>query len=575
MVRVSRLPRLVLLLPLLTLLGTVACGDDEPTTPTPDSGSHTVDAGTDAGIDAGHDAGPGAETDAGADAGPELDGGIDAGAETDAGTEADAGTDAGTVTDAGTEADAGTDGGVACTPSGWVDEPADLGVITNRSLDILVRLRAIPGLAVQENPNGVNVPTGYRLFVMKYNQPADHAHPECQRFEQRVTLMHTSDAKPMVLYTGGYNVSVGTGRSEPAQLLAGNQIALEHRFFPPSIPTPADWSHLTIRQSADDFHRITQALKPIYTGKWVSTGGSKGGETVVFFRRFYPDDVDATVAYVAPIARRDDERFPAFQDTVGGAAQAACRERLWAFQREVLSRRERMLALVDDYARTEGLTYTQLGRELVLEHAAIETYFAFWQYDAPSRCTQNIPDATATDQELFDAMDYEVGMGSFADSGIAPYAAYYYQSALELGWPQPYEAHLGALIHFPGTDTGDVYSPPGIPFVFRPQAMPDIQDWVSTQGNRLMFIYGSLDPWTAAAYSLGSAQDSYYYTVQGGNHGARISLLPTQQQAEAKATLNRWMGVAPLKRAPKVSLEDEPPLFAPRLPPRLREGSQP
>ncbi len=547
----ARLARWASLVPLLMLLGgPVACNDEGPDDPRPDGGTQTTDAGT--GADAGTDTDAGTETDAGT--------GADAGAETDAGADIDAGTE----TDAGVE---------ACTPSGWVDTPPDLGVIQDTSLDIAVRLQAIPGLTVQENPNGVNVPAGYRLFLLRYNQPSDHAHPECQRFEQRLTLMHKADTSPMVLSTSGYNVSTGTGRSEPAQLLAANQLSVEHRFFAPSIPSPADWSHLTIRQSADDFHRITQALKPIYTGKWVSTGGSKGGETVVFFRRFHPDDVDATVAYVAPIAKRDDERFVTFQDTVGGDAQVACRERLWAFQREVLSRRDRMLALVDAYAAANDLTYSQLGRELTLEHAVIETYFAFWQYDSAANCTRNIPGTTATDEALFDALDYEVGISSFSDQGLAPYTAYYYQAAAELGWPQPYEKHLGTLIHFPATDTGEVYSPPGIPFEFRPEAMPDIQTWVSTQGQRLMFIYGSYDPWTAAAYTLGNAQDSYLYTVAGGNHGARISQLPAEQQAEAKATLNRWMGIAALKNAPKASLSEEPPVFGPHVPPRLRTAT--
>ncbi|AFE10024.1 Prolyl tri/tetrapeptidyl aminopeptidase [Corallococcus coralloides DSM 2259] len=328
MARAVRFPRLLLALPLLALLGgPVACGDDEPDDPRPDSGTQPVDGGSDAGSDAGANTDAGTDEDAGSDAGSEVDAGTDA----DAGTETDAGTDAdaGSEVDAGTDADAGTDGGVvACTPSGWVDTPPDLSVISDTSLDIAVRLEAIPGLTVKENPNGVNVPAGYRFFDLNYNQPADHAHPECQRFEQRVTLLHKADTSPMVLYASGYQVATGVGRSEPQQLLSANQLSVEHRFFDSSTPSPADWSHLTIRQSADDFHRLTQALKPIYTGKWVSTGGSKGGETVVFFRRFHPDDVDATVAYVAPIAKRNDERFVTFQDIVGGDAQRACRERL-------------------------------------------------------------------------------------------------------------------------------------------------------------------------------------------------------------------------------------------------------
>ena len=590
--------RLLLLVPLLALFAPVACGDTPPD-PKPDSGTAVIDSGTSSGdtdagtgqgdagtspVDSGTgepDSGTGTD-DAGTgtnDAGTGTD---DAGTGTDdAGTGGqDAGTDdAGTGTgdagtggqDAGTGGqDAGTDGGVACTPSGWDAGTGNPDVVADTSADILVRLRAIPGLTVAENPEGRVLRPGYRYFVMTYNQPADHAHPECQRFAQRVTLLHTSVTAPMVLHTGGYFVSLTAARAEPTQVLASNQLSVEHRFFPPSIPEPADWSQLTIRQSADDFHRITQAFKPIYTAKWVSTGTSKGGETMVFFRRFYPDDVDATVAYVAPIARRNDERFPVFQAMVGGDDQLACRERLWAFQREVLSRRERMLDRLRAFAQDNGLTYTRLGFERALEHAVIETFFGFWQYGTPSTCAERIPDTTATDEALLAALNDVVGLSTFSDREVNRYAAYYYQAALELGWPQPYEAHLGALIHHPDTDTGDVYSPAGVPFVHRPQAMPDIQDWVATHGQRLMFIYGGFDPWTAAAYGLGNAQDSYFYMVPGGNHGARMLQLPGNQWSESMEILERWMGVSSLKRAHTVSLEEEPPLFAPHLPPRLR-----
>ena len=369
---------------------------------------------------------------------------------------------------------------------------------------------------------------------------------------------------------------------EPARadgLLGANQLSVEHRFFLPSRPEPADWSLLTIQQSAADFHRIVQAFKPIYGGRWLSTGGSKGGETVVFFRRFYPQDVDGTVAYVAPIARRDDERFPAFQHAVGGDAQAACRERIHTFQRTVLERREEMVGLLSAYAQDNGLTYAQLGYEKALEHAVIETYFAFWQYDSPANCDL-FPGNEATGAELLTVMNEQVGLATFADtgtSGLVYYAPYYYQAAVELGWPQPYEAHLGSLIHFPGTDTAPVYAPPGVPQTFRDQAMQDIQDWVSTQGERLMFIYGELDPWSAAAYSLGGARDSYLYEVPGGNHGSNISQLPEEQFSAAIDTVRRWAGVATtgLKRAPPARVEPRFEEFAPHLPPRLRQRDVP
>ncbi|MBM7115512.1 S28 family serine protease [Archangium primigenium] len=544
-------------------------GMKDPPVEVPDAGGPApeVDAGVDAGepepeVDAGVDAGePPPEADAGVDAGePEPDGGVDGG--WDGGSEpGDAGTDGGTGSPDG--------GGGVCGPSLYesLASTGDARVVANAAEDILVRLRAIPGMTVTEGSSGVS---GYRYFSMTYVQPADHTRPDCQSFTQRLALWHTSDTAPMVLSTSGYYLS--TGRSEPTRLLGSNQISIEHRFFPPSIPSPEDWSQLTIKQSADDFHRVVQALKPIYGGKWLSTGGSKGGETVVFFRRFYPQDIDGTVAYVAPIAWEDDERFPAFQDAVGGEPQRACRERIHTFQRTVLERRMEMLDLLAAYGARTGRTFNQLGLERALEHAVIETYFAFWQYNYPSSCS-SFPGPEATSQQLLNKMDAEVGLSTFADTGsgsIGQYAAYYYQAAVELGWPQPYEAFLGGLIQYPNTDTAPVYSPPGLPLVFKPNAMADVQDWVSTRGERLLFIYGTLDPWSAAAYSLGNAQDSYLFEVPGGNHGASIAQLPEPQRTMARDAVRRWAGVSSLRRLSPAESGPQYPEFAPHLPPWLQ-----
>ncbi|GHG92394.1 S28 family serine protease [Comamonas sp. JC664] len=581
--------------------GPVDAGDE-------DAGAGPVDAGDEDGgsapVDAGDEDGGSAPVDAGAeDGGPAP---VDAGAEDGGSAPVDAGDEDGgsAPVDAGTgEEDGGTDpgdagvedGGSAPTDAGSGDggteppecpfgppdsgtpPPGDPTVVSDPTQDILVRLRAIQGLTVTENPSGGSVPAGHRFFVMEYDQPADHARPECQRFKQRMALLHRSDTAPMVLHTSGYYVSLSSGRRELTTLVAGNQLSLEHRFFEPSRPVPTDWSQLTIKQSADDFHRIVEALKPIYTARWLSTGGSKGGETMVFYRRFYPNDVYATVAYVAPLARADDERFPAFQATVGGDELQWCRDRIHAFQRAVLERREEMLTLLRNYAAQRGLTYNQLGFEQALEHLAIESYFAFWQYDSPANC-QYFPTSQASSAELLEMLDWTVGLATFSDgtaNGITPYHPYYFQASLELGWPMPYEAHLGSLIHHPNTGIAPVYSVPGVPVVFRPQAMQDIADWLTTQGQRVMFIYGDLDPWTAAAFPMGNAQDSPVFIVPGGNHGATIARLPAATRGQAQDTVRRWADVASLKYAPVPHPEADIIEFGPHLPPRLQAPTAP
>ena len=169
--------------------------------------------------------------------------------------------------------------------------------------DIADRLAAIEGMTVTELPDAEE---GYRAFMLNFDQPADHNHPTGERFEQRMLLMHLDTEAPMVFHTHGYSLwtfPFTTGFPYP---MAANELRVEHRFFQDSRPASGDWSLLTIEQAAADHHRIVEAIRPIYdTGSWISTGASKGGMTATYHRRFYPNDVDATVAQAAHHRRGD------------------------------------------------------------------------------------------------------------------------------------------------------------------------------------------------------------------------------------------------------------------------------
>jgi hypothetical protein len=80
--------------------------------------------------------------------------------------------------------------------------------------------------------------------------------------------------------------------------------------------------------------------------------------------------------------------------------------------------------------------------------------------------------------------------------------------------------------------------------------MPDVQSWVSRSGQRLMFIYGEFDPWSAGAYELGSATDSFKFVAPQNNHGSNISDLRAADRDKALATLERWLGVTRVPAPP-------------------------
>lgn len=449
---------------------------------------------------------------------------------------------------------AGASGGVGGVGGGGTGGTGASGG-TGGTSDILEELEAAPGvLSIQEEPSGI---AGYRLFYIDFDQPVDHADPAGQHFTQRLTLHHRDTTAPFVLAATGYYL-FGDYLEEPTELLSANQLFVEQRYFQPSRPDPADWALLNVQQAASDHHRIVEALKPIYSAKWISTGASKGGMTSVYHRRFFPGDVDGTVAYVAPhSAGLDDARYVTFLDTVG---TADCRKKLEDIEREVLLRRPAMISRMLDQADQNGLTYDLLGVDFALEATAASLSFAFWQYQDSSLC-DFVPGVGATDDEVFSFFD-QVGLPLFStDPYVLGFEPYYWQAYTELGTPGLDTANIADLLTIDFQTIDDLPSIAPEP-TFDPAPMTEVAQWLSTEGSRILFIYGENDPWTAAAFDLGGAQDSYKLFQAGGNHGSSIGGLSQADRQTALSALEAWTGVTPQPVPPTArSLRpQEPPM---------------
>ena len=409
--------------------------------------------------------------------------------------------------------------------------------------DIKDRLLAIPGMSlIEEKPY-----PGYRYFVLNYTQPIDHRHPSKGTFKQRITVLHKDTSRPTVFHTGGYNVSTTPSRREPTQIVDGNQVSMEYRFFTPSRPDPADWSKLDIWQAASDQHRIFQALKPVYNKKWISTGGSKGGMTATYYERFYPRDMDGVVAYVAPndVVNNEDSAYDRFFAKVG---TKECRDRLNAVQREALVRRKPLEKKYEAYAAENGYTFSTIGSlDRAYEAVVLDYVWGFWQYSLLSDCDTVPADAkNATDDEIWNSVDTISGFSFYTDQGLEPYTPYFYQAGTQLGAP---------TIHFPYIEKKYIrygYQPPrnfvprSIPMTFQPRAMRDVDNWVKHRADHMLFVYGQNDPWGAEPFRLGrGAKDSYVFTAPGLNHGANVAGLVPEQKTLATARILAWADVAP------------------------------
>ena len=438
----------------------------------------------------------------------------------------------------------------------------DDGDIDAPSGDILDQLRGLPEVAdVVEQPTDW---PGYRYFELHFTQPIDHEHPEAGTFLQYATLIHTDPAAPLVLLHTGYGNWYYDYPGELARLLHANQLVIEHRFFRTSRPAgDAAWAHLTIAQAAADHHVATVAMRRLYRGKVLETGASKGGMTSIYHRRFYPDDVDGTVAYVAPISfAAPDYRYDAFVDALG---PAPCRDALRAVQRELLQRQAAMVQRATAQAQAQGFAYNRIAIEPAVEGAIVSLEWSFWQYTGVEACA-SIPGPTASDDVLYAFLDAVSPVDSSDDGNLAEFEAYYYQAETELGYPGTMDDHLTGLVTFPSSAYDGAY-PAGITRpAYSPAPMQAVDGFVQDHGERLLFVYGELDPWSGGMFDLGGAADSLRVVAPMAPHGALIRNLAEPDRTALLNRLAAWTGVTPdtaVWQKPDAARAPRPP----RLPP--------
>ncbi|MFD9907105.1 S28 family serine protease [Streptomyces sp. NPDC059063] len=407
--------------------------------------------------------------------------------------------------------------------------------------DIREQLEKIPGMTVVS----VADKEGHPFYSLTYRQPVDHQRPKGATFTQRLTLWHKATDKPTVLYTGGYTLRSNT--SAVTSLLDANQVSLEHRYFLESRPSGdagRDWTKMTVQQEAADEHRITQALRTIERGKWLGTGASKGGMTATYHERFYPEDLDAVVAFVAPndANNKDDSGYERFFRTVG---TEECRDALNAVQREMLARRDTLLPKFEADAKANGQTFHEtLGTtDRAYEFAVLDQVWNFWQSGTAADCP-TVPDAKkASDDELYDwSKGHGLSVYHDADLGTNSTGPYYRQAATQLGWADLKFKHLKGVRHYPDIYQPNSVLPAAMRGTYHNATIAGVDRWVKTRGQRMMFIYGQNDPWSAEQFTP-SHRDSYKYVVPGANHGASIAKLPEPQQSQVIATIKRWANV--------------------------------
>lgn len=376
-------------------------------------------------------------------------------------------------------------------------------------------------------------------YVLEFEQPVDYEDPSAGTFRQRVFIGHVHPDSATVVVTEGYLAQYAASpsyREEISDLFNTNMVVIEHRFFAESVPEHIDWDDLNAVYAAHDHHNVVTALKKIYKGKWIADGISKGGQTSLIYRAYYPDDVDITVPYVAPLCRGvEDGRHETFlAEYVGTQAQ---RDSLLDFQIDFLKRREGIMPLLDSLSRAENIVYNRPLDE-IYDYMVLEFPFAVWQWGTP---VSSIPSADASDREYFDYMTGISHPSYFTNQG--PTAPFFVQAAKELGYygydVEPLRDYLtisSAEGYLAQMMLPDGYRPAFSDYIYR-----KCSDFLKDTDAKILFIYGEYDPWTAVRVPDTDNPNIHIFMDPKGSHRARISTFPDDAKAEIMAVLSDWL----------------------------------
>lgn len=378
-------------------------------------------------------------------------------------------------------------------------------------------------------------------YELKIKQPLDHADPQKGFFYQKAYLNHKGFDSLTVMVTEGYAIKPNNA-VELATLLQTNQIQVEHRYFGESLPDSLDYHYLNLKQATADLHHIRELFRAIYKQKWVSTGISKGGVTSIFYRYFYPKDIDVSVPYVAPInTTYEDKRLYHFLDTIG---TEACRNKIKEFQIQLLKNRVEIIAFINSYLeQSEEFHYSYVSIGEAFEYAVMEYPVAFWQLGGSC---DSIPTEKSSISEMTIELAQRMNFLLFSDELIEKYTSHYYQAATEMGYYGYETAEFKEyLVELP-TD----YNPMSLFFPFEMTdpfdgtLLKKINKWVKTKGDKTIYIYGTLDPWTAHAVQPSDKVDSEWFFMKGKNHGnANINNMTDTEKERLITTLEKWLDI--------------------------------
>ena len=150
------------------------------------------------------------------------------------------------------------------------------------------------------------------------------------------------------------------------------------------------------------------------------------------------------------------------------------------------------------------------------------------------------PKKDATPQEMLGHLNRVLSFRSYSDDRMNSTSMY--QFATEFGYYGYLRNHVQDLLSETNYDNTN-YAPQNVDITFNPKTMKDLNDWLQSEGDNIIYIYGELDPWSGTAVEVTDQTNALKMVLKSGNHFTCINTFPKDEQEKILTTLEDWLDV--------------------------------
>ena len=393
-------------------------------------------------------------------------------------------------------------------------------------------------------------------YLINVPQYIDHDNKSKGQFLQRVRIGIVNKNAINVMLTEGYDIPrmhmSPDFKMEVTNLLTANQIIIEHRYFGASIPDSLTKKYLTYKQASADFHYIKEKLKSLLQNKWITTGVSKSGDAALAYRYYYPNDVAATLVYgISLTTVAEEPRIEKFFDSKRNTEQGKLINQAQLY---LLEHKSTLLPLFQKIFEIEKQDLTPWDIEVLYDYGVLDLENSFWQYyksmdDFKRELKEVIEMETQRDEYKLveipaNPEDRLVFFAAYSAIGniVNKMKSHYYQAFSQGGYygynEKPFLPYL-KLADYPLS----IFA--GEKTTFDPEFRKKEKIWAETSMQNVILINGTNDPWSVCKIIPSTKKDNLVISVENANHSLRLEDLPSQQMAEVKSKLSKWLDIKP------------------------------